>query len=131
MSRNPQAGMPALPAVCAVDLRQDVGGCNGAAQGTNRLLPNFSNVINAASGTRWDFSRAVEFDVGREVVGEIDASAIRFALFQRELIGSGIKLAKIIDAGIARRRGAEFDKVWNRDGCEKNDNSQHNESFPN
>ena len=119
MSRNPQAGMPALLAVCAVDLRQDVGGRNGAAQGAKRLLPNFSNLISAAGGTGRNFPRAVEFDVGRQVVRKVNAVTICQVVLQGELIGGGVNLAEVVNAGIRNRSRRATVEVGNQNANQK------------
>ena len=51
-------------------------GRDGAAERAGWSFTNFLDGINAASRTRWSFSGAIEFDVRRQVVGEIDAVAI-------------------------------------------------------
>ena len=65
-------------------------GSDGVAQCANRRLADFANIVNAALRTQWDFSGAVEFDVRRQVVGEVDAVAIPQMIGQSELVGCGI-----------------------------------------
>ena len=75
-------------------------------------------MVNATGWTRGNLAVAVEFDVRRQVVGEINPIAIRQVLFQSELIGGGINLAKVIDASVAFSSGAISsiaDKIWYRD----------------
>jgi hypothetical protein len=75
--------------------------------------------------TAGDFSLAVEFDVGRQVFGEIDGFAVGFTVLQCELIGSGVNLPEVVDAGIAATCAASFDEVGqgnNHDGDSNQDN---------
>ena len=111
MSRNPQAGMSALPAVCAVDLRQDVGGHNGAAQRANRRLPYFFNVISAAGWTGRNFPGAGELEEICQVIWEPDGVTIGQAIFQGKRIGGGINLAEVIDTRIDRWSRSRLDKI--------------------
>ena len=77
-----------------------MGGRDGGAERTSWTLANSPDVINAAGRTSGNFSFAVEFDVGRQVVGKIDAVAIGQVIFQCELIRGSINLAKVVNAGI-------------------------------
>lgn len=64
-------------------------------------LADSCNVISAAGGTRWNFPGAVQFDVRRQVVREMNSLAVGQALFQSELVGGGINLAEVIDTTIS------------------------------
>jgi hypothetical protein len=71
------------------------------AQGAGWILADSTNVIKTTGRTRRNFARAIKFDVGRQVVWKIDFVAVGQLMFQCELIGGGINLAKIIDATIS------------------------------
>ena len=93
------------------------------AERTSWRLANSSNVINTAGRTRWNYSFAVEFDVGRQVAGEIDAVAVGQVMLQGELIRSGINLAEVVNAGVCRTGSRPADIIWN-DGCKKEPNDE-------
>ena len=77
-----------------------MGGSDGRAERASWIITNFFDSVNTAGRTGWNFSFAVEFDVRRQVVREIDAVVIGQVMFQSKLICSRIKLAKVVDAGI-------------------------------
>ena len=82
--------------------RQNVGRGDSGAERTDRCIAHFLDGINAAFRARRNFAGPVELDVRRQIVGEIDGFTIGLASFQRELIGCGINLAKMIDTAIGR-----------------------------
>ena len=57
-------------------------------------------IINAPNRTRRNAADLVELDVRRQVVGIVNRVARAFAALHGELIGSVVKLTKIIDAAI-------------------------------
>jgi hypothetical protein len=71
---------------------------HGGAQRAGRQLADFFELINATGRTRWNFSRAVKFNVWRQVVWEIYWCALGQVMFQGKLVCSGIYLADVVDA---------------------------------
>jgi hypothetical protein len=109
----------------ARDSKQDVGGRDGRAKRTSRRLADFFDRVSAALRASRNFSGAVKFDVGRQVVGKIDTVAIGQTVLQSELIGSGVYLTKIVDAGIFSTSRSRFDEVW-KANCNKTHNDKKN-----
>ena len=86
---------------------------NSGAERAGWIFADSSNEVNAAGRTRWDFTCAVEFDVRRKVVGEMDGFSICFMVFQSELIRGSIKLAKVVEAGVRGAAMSATNKTWN------------------
>ena len=79
-----------------------MGRGDGIAERTSRRITNFFDGINATSRTSGNLALAVEFDVRRQVVGILNGFAVGLVVFQGELVGGGINLAKVIDANSHR-----------------------------
>ena len=86
----------------AIHSWQNVRWIDGGAERTSWCIAHFLDGINAALRTWLNFASLVELDVRRQIVGKIDGFTIGLASFQRELIGRGINLAKMIDTAIGR-----------------------------
>ena len=91
--------------------RQNMGGRDIGAERAGRFVANFFKSIKATGRTWWNFPVTVQFDIIGKVVRKVDGVAVCLAMFQRELIGSGINLAHIVDASIGRT-GARSGAVW-------------------
>lgn len=74
---------------------------DGVAERASRRITKFFYGINAAARTFGNLALAVEFDVGRQVVGEINGFTVGFVPLQSKLISDSIKLAEVVDARIA------------------------------
>ena len=90
---------------------QNVGRGDGGAERTSWSIADFLNGINAALRTRWDFAVFGEFDVGRQIVWEIDFISSFQILFQSELVRCGINLAEVVDTSIHRAGASCLDEI--------------------
>ena len=73
---------------------------DGGAEGAGWFVADFLDGIAPALRASGNLARAVELYVRHQVGGKIDGAAIRLVIFQGELVGSGINLAEVIDAGV-------------------------------
>ena len=105
---------------------QNVGGSDGGAERASRDFANSADVVSAAGRTRRNFTFAVEFDVRRQVAGEIDAVAIGQVIFQSKLICGGVNLAKIVDASIAGRGVWLFYEIKSCEQYQTNESTNNN-----
>ena len=80
---------------------QNVSWGHRGAKGAGRGVTDPLETVNATVRTGRDFACAVQLDVVRQVVWEVDGSAIGFVLFKRELVHGGLNLPEVVDARIA------------------------------
>ena len=64
------------------------------AQRATRICANRRAVIGSARRTSWQAARGIHFDIGREVIGEVNGVAGGFMLLQRNLLYTAITRAK-------------------------------------
>lgn len=82
---------------------------------TGRSVADSFDGINAALRTWWDFAVFGELDVGRQIIGKVDGFAILFVFLQGELIGCGINLTQVVDAGIHSAGASCLDEIGKDD----------------
>jgi hypothetical protein len=79
---------------------QNVGWRDRGAEGTGWEVTDPLDAVNASHRAGWDFAGTGELDVGYQVIWKVDGFAVGLVVFQREFIGTSIKLAQIVDAGV-------------------------------
>ena len=99
------------------------------AQRATRICANRRAVIGSARRTSWQAARGIHFDIGREVIGEVNGVAGGFMLLQRKLAFRRIDLAEIVDAAIGLRSGTGFHEVRNRNCRQQTDDGHDNHDF--
>lgn len=102
-----------------------MAGNDRGAEGASGCPSNSPDAINSALRTAGDFPLTIEFNVGCQVVGEIDGFAVGFTLLQRELVGGSVNLPEVVDAGIEATGAAGFDEVGQRNNYD-GDGNQNN-----
>ncbi len=111
-------------------LWQDMCRCHRSAEGTRRVRPdNVVLIVIPTDGAGRDAARFIQFDISRQIRGEVNGLTGGRAMFDGELIGRCVNLAKIIDARIGLTFGAGLDEVRNCDGRQQTNNRNDNHDF--
>ena len=103
-----------------------------SAQRTGRRVADVFQSIMVAVRALWNFSGAVELDIGRQVVREVNGIAFHLVVLQGKLVGRGIHLAQVVDAGVAAAGGTRPDEIRhanNGSRQEQESQSEPNDSF--
>jgi len=112
-----------------IKLRQHVSRGHGGVQAAVWIRANCGAAVGATGGASRNTAGGIELDIRSQIARVCDGRAGSLMLFERELIGRGVNLTKVIDTSIGLRGGTGFYKVGNRDSRQEADNCHDNHNF--
>jgi len=111
-------------------LRENVGRSRSAERAAFlRRRTQGADRVGAVRRAGRNAASRVQLDVGRQVRRKTEGVTGGLVLFERELVGGRINLAKVVDAGIGLGLGTSFHEVRNRNRRQQADDGHDDHDF--